>query len=124
MDARLTDIVRARKYNTSPYQTEVNDANKGDLIRRWNSSLYYIWAVPLAITFLEAIYLKHGKVSSANKVGLFKWVSIIGAGVATNLATRELLRKMQYFNIIYPNPPKVQLENLRDTEILKGLAKH
>lgn len=123
MDSRLSDLVRSKKYNTSPYQTSVNDSNKSDLIRRWNASLYYIWAIPLGLTFIEAIYLKHGKLSSANKVGLFKWISIIGAGVSSNFATRELLRKFQYFNILYPNPPQIQLESLRDTEILKELSK-
>jgi len=66
--------------------------------------------------------LNHEKVSGANRVALAKWIAIILAGVATNYATNECMRKLNYFDVVYRRPTKMQLEQLREYEVSKQFS--
>ena len=107
----------------SPFQNNLRETRKEPITETFRRQVLAIWAVPLGLSFVEVILLKHGKASGANRVALAKWISIILAGATTNLATSETLRKLNYFDVKYRRPTKMQLENLREYEVSKHLAK-
>jgi len=106
----------------SPYQISIQKAHKAKITETYKNQMWAIWALPLGLTFTEIILLKHEKVSGANRVALAKWIAIILAGVATNYATNECMRKLNYFDVVYRRPTKMQLEQLREYEVSKQFS--
>ena len=119
MDLRTSEITLQAYGKVSPYQMTLNRQNKEKVLSQFDGKMKFIWAVPIGITLSELVLLKYGKVSPANKLALYKWISYIMATVATNFSSAEALRKCEYFERLYPRAPQIQREQIRDAEILK-----
>ena len=119
MDLRTSELTIGSYKKVSPHQGDLNLENKRNILSHYFGNVKFYWAVPVALTFTELVYLKYGKRSLANRVSLYKWISYILATVVTNFSSAEALRKCEYFNRLYPHTPKIQREHIRDAEILK-----
>ena len=118
MELRTSEITRQAFGKVSPYQNTLNKVNKSKILQSFEGRTLFIWAVPISLSLTELTFLKYGRAASANKFGLFKWISIVLAGVATNFSTAEALRRCDYIDRLYPVAPQIQREHIRDAEIL------
>jgi hypothetical protein len=121
MEQRTNDLHLAYSKNVSPYNSIISDVGKEKLYSQYKSKVWLFWAIPLGLTFSEFALLKHGKNLQAKKLNLFKWISYILAGVATNFELNCTLKKTHFYDVIYPRAPQIQKEYARDAEILKNL---
>ena len=119
MEQRLENINNSYVDGISPYQAILNKEGKKIIFNNLDGKLLVIWSIPLALTFVEIIYLKHNILRTANKVSLYKWLSYIGAAVLTNFTISETLRKAKYFDRIYPSETQSQKQLIVDADILR-----
>jgi hypothetical protein len=119
MELRTSEITRQAYGKVSPYQNEINVKNKVQALNAFRGTTLFIWAFPIVLTLSEATFLKYGKTAQANKFGLYKWISIILATVATNFTSAEAIRRAEYYDRLFPLVPQIQKEHIRDAEIIK-----
>jgi hypothetical protein len=119
MELRTSEITRQAYGKVSPFQNDINVQNKAKALQSFRGTTFFIWAVPIGLTLTELTFLKYGRVAQANKSGLFKWISIILATVATNFTSGEAIRRCEYYDRLFPLVPQIQKEHIRDAEILK-----
>ncbi len=119
MELRTSEITRQAYGKVSPFQNEINVQNKVKTLQGFRGTTFFIWAIPIGLTLSEVTFLKYGRLAQANKFGLFKWISIIVATVATNFTSAEAIRRAEYHNRLFPLVPQIQKEHIRDAEIIK-----
>lgn len=122
MESRTSDIIKRNFHNVSPYQDVLNAEGKIEVLQSFENKVYFIWAVPVMLTMTEIIFMKHNLIQKANRISLFKWISYILAISASNFSSAETLRRVDYYNRLYPKPPQIQREQIIDAQILKMKA--
>jgi hypothetical protein len=119
MDSRTSELVKQNMNKASPFEGFLALEGKAKLFLRFEAKLYFIWAIPIGLTFSEMLFLKHGYKSKATYFSLLKWTSYILATVVSNFESAEVLRKTEFYTRLYPGMTKSQTEQVREAEILK-----
>lgn len=122
-NSTFRDLNLVMRERVSPFQQDLQKSHKVNVTETFKHQLMVIWTIPIALTMTEIIFLKHGKVAGANRASLAKWTSYLLAGFGTKLATDEVLRKLHYYDVKLRRPTKMQIENLREYEINRQVAR-
>jgi len=124
MDSSLRDFNLNMRNRVSHYQKGVQNTFKESECEKYDGRILFTWSIPIALSLCELIYLKHGKSAKARNMSLAKWTSIILATVWSNFETRDVLKRLHYFDVNYPNPTQMQVEMMRNHEILAEIEKN
>jgi hypothetical protein len=117
METKLENLNKFMAFKVSPLQSIVNMQGKVKVIESFKYQLWQVWTVPLVLTWLELISLKHGKSAAANNIALFKFASLPVAIGLSFYFYEKLEHKIFYFDAKFPHAPQSQLELQRDQHI-------
>ena len=120
MESALRDFHKSYRWRTSPYQNYVNRNHKSKILNQYSHNVFVIWSVPLALTIAELVFLKQSKFAHADKVAVIKFASYAVATVYSTHFIKETIRKLDYFNRLFPKAPQIQLQSVRNSDIYKA----
>jgi hypothetical protein len=119
MESSLRDYHKALRFRTSPYQNYIQNKHKSPILANYEINVYAIWSIPFALTVLELLALKKVNNSLADKYAIFKFASYAIAAVYSTTFIRETIRKLDYFNRVYPRPPQIQVAAVQNADLYK-----
>jgi hypothetical protein len=119
MESALRDYHKSLRWRVSPYQVYIQNNYKAPILDSYENNVFAIWSIPFALTVLELVALKKGNNGLADKYALLKFASYGIASVYSTMFIKETLRKLDYFNRLWPRPPQIQVSAIQNAELYK-----
>jgi hypothetical protein len=116
METILEDFHRSYRWRVSPYQLYLNNQGKQEIISNLKLQVNYIWATPVALT----IYYLFNLNNPNKNIRLAMYLSYLLAFGCSRFAIWRTKIKLSELDNLYPKPPQIQLEMLKNVDILKA----